>query len=163
EIHYHPGKANVVANALSRKKWMKPRLARAMSMKIHPSIKARIMKAEAKLPRTSILRQKCYNDWISSLKGKKTANCILLNEFSEIHYHPGKANVVANALSMKKWMKPRLARAMSMKIHPSIKARIMEARGKASKDINTPTKMLQGLDKQFKRKEDGELYLVERI
>ncbi|GKA74615.1 putative reverse transcriptase domain-containing protein [Tanacetum coccineum] len=33
----------------------------------------------------------------------------------------------------------------------------------AFKDVNTPAEMLQGLDKQFERKEDGGLYFVERI
>nr|GEV54785.1 putative reverse transcriptase domain-containing protein [Tanacetum cinerariifolium] len=60
-------------------------------------------------------------------------------------------------------LKPRRARAMSMTIHSSIKARIMKAQSKASKEVNTLAKMLKGLDKQLERKEDGGLYLVERI
>ncbi|GJY13754.1 putative reverse transcriptase domain-containing protein [Tanacetum coccineum] len=52
---------------------------------------------------------------------------------------------------------------MSMKIHSSLKAKILEAQSKASKGANTPAEMLKGLDKQFKRKEDGGLYLAERI
>ncbi|GKB26718.1 putative reverse transcriptase domain-containing protein [Tanacetum coccineum] len=60
-------------------------------------------------------------------------------------------------------MKPRRARALSMKIHSSIKAKILEAQSETSKGVNTPTKMLRGLDKQFKRKEDGRLYFVKRI
>ncbi|GJV28108.1 putative reverse transcriptase domain-containing protein [Tanacetum coccineum] len=52
---------------------------------------------------------------------------------------------------------------MSMMFHSSIKARILEAHSEASKDINTPAEMLQGLDKQFERKDDGGLYFVERI
>ncbi|GJV92990.1 putative reverse transcriptase domain-containing protein [Tanacetum coccineum] len=52
---------------------------------------------------------------------------------------------------------------MSMTIHSSIKARILEAQSEASKGVNTPAKMLKGLDKQFERKEDGGLYIVERI
>ncbi|GKA74241.1 zinc knuckle CX2CX4HX4C containing protein [Tanacetum coccineum] len=75
----------------------------------------------------------------------------------------GKANVVADALSRKEWMKPRRVRALSMTIHSSIKARILEAQNESSKDVNTPAEMLRGLDKQFERKEDGELYFVERI
>nr|GEU97442.1 reverse transcriptase domain-containing protein [Tanacetum cinerariifolium] len=46
----------------------------------------------------------------------------------------GKANVVADALSRKEWMKPRRARDMSITIHSSIKARILESQGKASKE-----------------------------
>ncbi|GJT69391.1 reverse transcriptase domain-containing protein [Tanacetum coccineum] len=81
----------------------------------------------------------------------------------EIRYHPGKANVVADALSRKEQLKPRRARAMSMTIHSSIKARILEAQSEASKNISAPTEMLKGLDKQLERKEDGGLYLAERI
>ncbi|GJX70693.1 hypothetical protein Tco_0307864 [Tanacetum coccineum] len=56
----------------------------------------------------------------------------------EIRHHPGKANVVADALSRKEWMKPRRARAMSITIHSRIKGRILEARSEASKGANTP-------------------------
>ncbi|GJT51625.1 putative reverse transcriptase domain-containing protein [Tanacetum coccineum] len=81
----------------------------------------------------------------------------------EIRYHPGKANVVADALSRKERLKPRRARAMSMTIHSSIKARILEAQSEASKGVNTLAETLKGLDKQLERKEDGGLYLAERI
>nr|GEY72459.1 hypothetical protein [Tanacetum cinerariifolium] len=75
----------------------------------------------------------------------------------------GKANVVADALSRKERLKPRRARAMSMIIHSSIKARILDAQSEASKDVNTLAEMLKGLDKQLERKEDGGIYLDERI
>ncbi|GKD91221.1 hypothetical protein Tco_1366728, partial [Tanacetum coccineum] len=75
----------------------------------------------------------------------------------------GKANLVADALSSKEWMKPRRTRAMSMKIHSNIKDKILEAQSKASKNINTSTELLRVLDKQSERKDDGGLYLVKRI
>nr|GFC52226.1 retrotransposon protein, putative, Ty3-gypsy subclass [Tanacetum cinerariifolium] len=47
EIRYHPGKANVVDDALSRKERAKPRRVRAISMTIHSSIKAKILEAQS--------------------------------------------------------------------------------------------------------------------
>ncbi|GKD81329.1 hypothetical protein Tco_1348168 [Tanacetum coccineum] len=65
----------------------------------------------------------------------------------EIRYHPGKANIVADALSKKERLKLRRARAMSMTIHSSIKARILEAQSEASKVINTLAERLRGFEK----------------
>nr|GEV35679.1 putative reverse transcriptase domain-containing protein [Tanacetum cinerariifolium] len=74
-----------------------------------------------------------------------------------------KANVVAVTLNWKELIKTRRARDMSMRIHSSIKARILEAQSKASKDVNTLAEMLKGLGKQLERKEDGGLYFAELI
>ncbi|GJY01020.1 putative reverse transcriptase domain-containing protein [Tanacetum coccineum] len=46
EICYHPGKANVVADALSRKERVKPKRIRAMNMTHQSSIKDRILAAQ---------------------------------------------------------------------------------------------------------------------
>ncbi|GJX95622.1 putative reverse transcriptase domain-containing protein [Tanacetum coccineum] len=46
EIHYHPGKANVVADALSRKERVKSKRVRAMNMTLQSSIKDRILSAQ---------------------------------------------------------------------------------------------------------------------
>ncbi|GKA40605.1 putative reverse transcriptase domain-containing protein [Tanacetum coccineum] len=46
EIRYHPSKANVVADALSRKERVMPKRVRAMNMILHSSIKDMIMAAQ---------------------------------------------------------------------------------------------------------------------
>nr|GEZ87194.1 putative reverse transcriptase domain-containing protein [Tanacetum cinerariifolium] len=46
EIKYHPSKANVVADALSRKERLKPRQVRAMSITIHSGLKTKILEAQ---------------------------------------------------------------------------------------------------------------------
>ncbi|GKD94664.1 putative reverse transcriptase domain-containing protein [Tanacetum coccineum] len=57
----------------------------------------------------------------------------LLSDYEcKIKYHPGKANVVADALSTKERLKPRRVRAMSITIHSGLKTKILEAQGEAS-------------------------------
>ncbi|GJT65119.1 putative reverse transcriptase domain-containing protein [Tanacetum coccineum] len=46
EIRYHPSKANVVADALSRKERVNPKRVRAMNMTLQSSIKDRILAAQ---------------------------------------------------------------------------------------------------------------------
>ncbi|GKB72534.1 putative reverse transcriptase domain-containing protein [Tanacetum coccineum] len=69
----------------------------------------------------------------------------LLSDYEcEIIYHPGKENVVADALSRKERLKPRRVRAVSMTIPSGLKAKILEAQGKASKDLKALADWLRG-------------------
>ncbi|GKD98279.1 reverse transcriptase domain-containing protein, partial [Tanacetum coccineum] len=80
----------------------------------------------------------------------------------EIRYHPGKANVVADAFSRKERVKSRRVRAMSMTIQSSVKDKILVAQSKASKVENATAEMLRGRDQQMEKKEDGGLYFIDR-
>ncbi|GKE12809.1 putative reverse transcriptase domain-containing protein [Tanacetum coccineum] len=81
----------------------------------------------------------------------------------EIRYHPGKTNVVADALSREDQVKPRRVRAMAMTIQSGVKEMILEAQSKAFKQENVLTERLHGLDQQMEKKEDESLYFMDRI
>ncbi|GJR05993.1 putative nucleotidyltransferase, ribonuclease H [Tanacetum coccineum] len=81
----------------------------------------------------------------------------------EIRYHPGKMNVVDDALSRKERVKPRRVRAMAMTIQSGVKGMILAAQGEAFNQENILAKRLHGLDQQMERKGDGSLYFMDRI
>ncbi|GKC82357.1 putative reverse transcriptase domain-containing protein [Tanacetum coccineum] len=73
----------------------------------------------------------------------------------KIRYHPGKANVVADALSQKKQIKPHRVRSLVMTIHPNLPSRILKAQAEALKEENIKAEHLRGMDKAFKIRLDG--------
>nr|GEV76427.1 reverse transcriptase domain-containing protein [Tanacetum cinerariifolium] len=73
----------------------------------------------------------------------------------EICYHPGKANVVADALSRKERIKPLRVRALVMTLHPKLPSQILEAQNEAMKENNVGAENLQGMDKAFELRPDG--------
>ncbi|GJV01368.1 putative reverse transcriptase domain-containing protein [Tanacetum coccineum] len=68
EIRYHPGKANVVADALSRKERIKPLQVRSLVMTIHPKLPSQILKAQTKALKEENIRLKTYEEWTKHLK-----------------------------------------------------------------------------------------------
>ncbi|GJZ28775.1 putative reverse transcriptase domain-containing protein [Tanacetum coccineum] len=78
----------------------------------------------------------------------------------EIRYHPGKANVVADALSRKERVKPKRVRAMNMILQSSIKDRILAAQKEAVDEFAV---LQKGLNEMIEQRSDGTLYYLDRI
>ncbi|GJX31307.1 putative reverse transcriptase domain-containing protein [Tanacetum coccineum] len=81
----------------------------------------------------------------------------LLSDYDcEIRYHPGKANVVADALSRKERNNPLRVRALMMNVHNDLPEQICEAQKEAMKRKNVRAENLGRLIKQiFEFRPDG--------
>ncbi|GKE53411.1 putative reverse transcriptase domain-containing protein [Tanacetum coccineum] len=87
----------------------------------------------------------------------------LLSDYDyEIRYHPGKANVVADALSQKERIKPLRVRALVMAIGLNFSKQILNAQAKARKEENYITKDLHGRINKLEPRADGTLCLNNR-
>ncbi|GJW16977.1 putative reverse transcriptase domain-containing protein [Tanacetum coccineum] len=80
----------------------------------------------------------------------------------EIRYHPGKANVVADALSRKERIKPLRVRSLVMTLHPNLPSQILETLTEAIKEENIKAENLRGMDKAFEIRPDGTLCIKNR-
>ncbi|GKB80247.1 putative reverse transcriptase domain-containing protein [Tanacetum coccineum] len=80
---------------------------------------------------------------------------LLTNYDCKIHYHPGKANVVADALIRKERIKPLRVRALVMTLHPKLPSKILEAQTEAIKEENIKAENLRRIDKAFELRSNG--------
>ncbi|GJS76477.1 putative reverse transcriptase domain-containing protein [Tanacetum coccineum] len=71
EIRYHPGKANVVADTLSKKERVKLKRVRSMNMTLHSSIKDRILTAQKEAVDESAGLQKGLDEMIEQRRADK--------------------------------------------------------------------------------------------
>ncbi|GJS17725.1 putative reverse transcriptase domain-containing protein [Tanacetum coccineum] len=87
----------------------------------------------------------------------------LLSDYDcEIRYHPGKANVVADALSRKERIKPLRVRALVMTIGLNLPKQILSAQSEARKEENFTTEDLHGMINKLGPHAEGTLCLNNR-
>ncbi|GJT16292.1 putative reverse transcriptase domain-containing protein [Tanacetum coccineum] len=87
----------------------------------------------------------------------------LLSDYDcEIRYHPGKANVVADALSRKERSKPLRVRALVMTIGLNLPKQILSAQSEARKEENFINEDLHGMINKLEPRADGTLCLNNR-
>nr|GEY68393.1 putative reverse transcriptase domain-containing protein [Tanacetum cinerariifolium] len=87
----------------------------------------------------------------------------LLSDYDcEIHYHPGKENVVADALSRKERVKPLLVWALVMTIGLNFPMQILNAQAEARKEENYGSEDLCEMIKKLEPHSDETLYLNNR-
>nr|GEU93413.1 putative reverse transcriptase domain-containing protein [Tanacetum cinerariifolium] len=87
----------------------------------------------------------------------------LLSDYDcEIRYHPGKANVVAGALSQKERSKPLRVRSLVMTIGLNLPKQILNAQSEARKEENFISEDLHGMINKLEPHADGTLCLNNR-
>nr|GEX17081.1 reverse transcriptase domain-containing protein [Tanacetum cinerariifolium] len=77
----------------------------------------------------------------------------LLTDY-DCRYHPGKANVIADALSQEKQIKPLRVRSLIMTIHLKLPSQILKAQNEALKEENIKAENLRRMDKSFEIRPD---------
>ncbi|GJS91963.1 putative reverse transcriptase domain-containing protein [Tanacetum coccineum] len=87
----------------------------------------------------------------------------LLSDYDcELRYHPGKANVVADAVSRNSRAKPLRVRALVMTIGLNLPVQILNAQVKARKEENFGAEYLCGMIKNLEPRANGTLCLKNR-
>ncbi|GKA82924.1 putative reverse transcriptase domain-containing protein [Tanacetum coccineum] len=94
-------------------------------------------------------KDRIHKSWAAPRRQRSDYDC-------EIRYHPGKVNVVADALSRKERDKPLRVRALMMTVHNDLPKQIREAQEEAMKGKNVKAKNLEILIKPiFEFRPDG--------
>nr|GEU94860.1 hypothetical protein [Tanacetum cinerariifolium] len=182
EIRYHPSKANVVADALSRKERVKPKKVRSMNMTLQSSIKDRILSDQKEAVDESARLQKGLNEMIKQrsdrtlyyldriwvpLKGDVRTLIMDKAHKSKYSIHPGADKMYYDLRDRYWWpgIKKEIAKYsmqkalgtcldMSTAYHP-------QTDGHGERTIQTLKEMLRACVLEFKGRWDVHLSLVE--
>nr|GFA75354.1 reverse transcriptase domain-containing protein [Tanacetum cinerariifolium] len=110
---------------------------------------------------TNVSREEGHNEKEEEDELYRDVNINLGRDYDcKICYHPGKANVVSDALSRKRIIKshrikPLRVMSLIMTIHSNLPSQILEAQTEALKEENVQAKNLQGMEKAFEIRTDG--------
>ncbi|GKB54656.1 putative reverse transcriptase domain-containing protein [Tanacetum coccineum] len=105
-----------------------------------------------------LLKQKLRSAPILALP-EGSENFVVYCDASHKGYHPGKANVVADALSRKERIKPLRVRALVMTIGLNLPKQILDAQVEARKEENYVAEDLHGMINKLEPRADGTLCL----
>ncbi|GJW43495.1 hypothetical protein Tco_0072294 [Tanacetum coccineum] len=103
-----------------------------MSMTIQLSVKDKILATSSETSKVENAPAEMLRDLDQQMEKRADDGCTLwIKLYSkyeyEIRYHPGKANVVIDALRRKERVKPRRVRAMAMTIQYGVRGMILAA------------------------------------
>ncbi|GJZ12376.1 putative reverse transcriptase domain-containing protein [Tanacetum coccineum] len=126
-------------------------------------VKDKILATSSETPKVENAPAEMLRDMDQQMeRGQMMVSTLWIKLYSEyeyeIRYHPGKANVVTDALSRKERVKPRRVQEMDMTIQYGVRGMILAAQSGAFKQENIFAEKLHGLDQQMERKED-EIFL----
>nr|GEZ97554.1 putative reverse transcriptase domain-containing protein [Tanacetum cinerariifolium] len=140
EIRYHPGNANVMADALSRKERSKPLRVRALVMSLGLNLPKKILNAQSEARKEGNFINKDLQGMINKLE-----SC-----------------ADGDALSRKERSKPLRVRALVMSLGLNLPKQILNAQSEARKEGNFINKDLQGMINKLESCADGTLCLNNR-